>query len=155
MDIDTASADMLDSLLRTRRSVRGFLPHQVPQEVITRALTMAQLAPSNCNVQPWSVHIVGGDRAHALRTALTNSVTSGVTTTPDFPLTRGYQGVYRERQIESAKALFAATGVARGDDDARRRSMLRNSTRRTLRSFSCPAGVVFGRQPIAACSPSH
>lgn len=119
-------ADTLETLLRARRSVRGFRPDPVPQGLIARALAMAQQAPSNCNVQPWSVHVVSGNATGRMRARLIDSVTGGTARTPDFPLTQGYPGVYRERQIDSAKALFAATGVARGDDDARRRSLMRN-----------------------------
>ncbi|HBX99483.1 MAG TPA: oxidoreductase, partial [Gammaproteobacteria bacterium] len=34
----------------TRRSVRGFLDKEVPQEVLDRIFEIAQQAPSNCNV---------------------------------------------------------------------------------------------------------
>ena len=125
MDMDPASAATLESLLRARRSVRGFSPDTVPQPLILRALGTAQQAPSNCNAQPWLVHVVSGEVIARMRTMLLDAASSS-TVSPDFPPTREYAGVYRERRIDSAKALFAATGVTRGDDDARRRSLLRN-----------------------------
>jgi hypothetical protein len=51
---------------------------------------------------------------------------SGAAPSPDFPITVAYPEQYRTRQIAAAKALFAATGVKRGDLEARKRSLLRN-----------------------------
>lgn len=61
-DADTASDDTLSfqQTARSRRSYRGFLPKPVPDEIIHEVLKDAQCAPSNCNTQPWSVHIVSG-----------------------------------------------------------------------------------------------
>jgi nitroreductase len=40
-------------LVRSRRSIRHFLPREVPREVIESCLEAARLAPSAENVQPW------------------------------------------------------------------------------------------------------
>ncbi|WP_454885171.1 nitroreductase family protein [Sphingomonas oryzagri] len=79
------------------------------------------------------VHIVSGEAADRMRGVLVDAALAGGATTPDFPLTGGYPGVYRERQIGAAKALFAATGVAREDVAARHESYLRN-----FRFFDAP-----------------
>ncbi|MET0369860.1 MAG: nitroreductase [Sphingobium sp.] len=125
--------ETLDELMRERRSVRGFLPALVPADVLQSVFATAQLAPSNCNVQPWVVHVVSGASAEAMRTALHDRARSGAAVAPDFPLTGGYPGEYRTRQIDAAKALFAATGVAREDVAARTQSFLRN-----FRFFDAP-----------------
>lgn len=117
---------VFDRLLRTRRSVRGFDPTPIPPAELHRLFAMAQQAPSNCNAQPWVVHVVSGPAARRMRAALLEATEEGAPLTPDFPLTGSYPGVYRDRQIGAAKALFAATGVARDDLEARRRSYLRN-----------------------------
>ena len=57
----------LDGTIRERRSVRGFLPKPVPRDVLEEVLTLAQHAPSNCNVQPWRVYIASGDTLDKLR----------------------------------------------------------------------------------------
>ncbi len=118
--------EAFERLMRQRRSVRGFKSGPVPHPVLAQIFETAQLAPSNCNVQPWVVHVVSGDAVAAMRTGLFNHVTSGAPATPDFPLTGSYPGDYRTRQIGAAVALFDATGVARADKTARMRSMLRN-----------------------------
>lgn len=126
-------SDVLYDLLRARRSVRGFRPDPVPAELLERVMDMAQLAPSNCNVQPWTAHVVSGDAAERMRTVLHDAARSGTRMTPDFPLTGAYPGHYRRRQIDAAKSLFAATNVAREDVAARTESFLRN-----FRFFDAP-----------------
>ncbi|WP_256727214.1 nitroreductase family protein [Streptomyces acidiscabies] len=46
--------------MRARRSVRTFLPTPLPPSDIRAVLEDARTAPSNCNTQPWTVHIVSG-----------------------------------------------------------------------------------------------
>ena len=50
-------------LLRTRRSVRRFLPDPVPMELVERALEMAALAPSAHNRQPWRFAVLMNETA--------------------------------------------------------------------------------------------
>jgi nitroreductase len=126
MVLTLSRADMLEDVLHARRSIRGFRPDPVPQAVLERVFTLAQQAPSNCNVQPWVVHVASGAAADRIRTALFSVASADRPPAPDFPLTAGYPGHYRERQVGAAKALFAATGVARDDLEARRASYLRN-----------------------------
>ncbi|MDF2494349.1 nitroreductase family protein [Sphingomonas sp.] len=128
-----SDSDTLERLLRERRSVRGFKKDPVPAELLERVMEMAQLAPSNCNVQPWTAHVVSGDAAERMRNVLHDAAKSGTKMTPDFPLTGAYPGHYRGRQIDAAKSLFAATNVAREDVAARTESFLRN-----FRFFDAP-----------------
>lgn len=53
--------DLFD-LMRSRRSVRRYLPEPVPREVLTRVLEAAITAPSASNKQPWRFFVVT-DRA--------------------------------------------------------------------------------------------
>lgn len=125
MELAVSRLDVLDALLRDRRSVRGFHPDPVPADVLERVFTMAQQSPSNCNVQPWVVHVLSGSPIERMRAALHDHAASDAKVLADFPVTV-FPGVYRERQIDAAKALFAATGVTREDSAARRHSFLRN-----------------------------
>lgn len=45
-------------VVRSRRSIRRFLPDPVPDEVITDCLELATLAPNSSNLQPWSFYVV-------------------------------------------------------------------------------------------------
>lgn len=139
MPFTTNRSEAIDTLMRERRSVRGFRPDPIPDATLRKIFETAQLAPSNCNVQPWVVHVVSGASAERMRTALHDTARAGTESSPDVPLTGGYPGEYRTRQIDAAKALFAATGVAREDVAARTESFLRN-----FRFFDAPhAAFIF------------
>jgi len=61
-EIQQAACGDFASLLRSRHSVRYFLPELVSHELIDQALQMAQLTPSACNRQGWKTHIYEGER---------------------------------------------------------------------------------------------
>lgn len=66
---------MSDSMLfrdvvRERHSMRSFLPHSVPEDILRSVLEDAQHSPSNCNTQPWQTHIVSGSKRDALSKAI-------------------------------------------------------------------------------------
>ena len=53
-----ASPGELRALIESRRSVRRFTPELVPDAVIRDCLELAVLAPSSCNLQPWSFQVI-------------------------------------------------------------------------------------------------
>lgn len=57
----------IEEAVASRRSVRDFLPTPVPGDVIRRVLQQALRAPSGGNLQPWHLHVVGGERMDALK----------------------------------------------------------------------------------------
>lgn len=118
--------EAIDEMMRARRSVRAYRPDPIPHDVLERIFATAQLAPSNCNVQPWEMHVLSGAATDRMRRALHDAASSGAALSLDVPRSGGYPGEYRVRQIEAAKALFSATGVAREDVAARTESFLRN-----------------------------
>lgn len=120
-----ALAASFAQVARARRSVRGFLPTPVPVTQLRALLELAQTAPSNCNVQPWLVHVVSGAALDRLRTALTEAFMNG-RLSMDVPFDGRYDGIYRERQHDSAKQLYAAMGIARDDKAGRMQGLLRN-----------------------------
>jgi len=50
----------LDQAITERSSARMFLPEPVPQGLVDGALTLAQHAPSNSNIQRWRLVFVSG-----------------------------------------------------------------------------------------------
>lgn len=124
-----------DTVLRARRSVRGYRPDPVPDEVMAEVFALAAWAPSNCNVQPWQVHVLSGERLRALG----RQMMAAGAPRPDVPMDTAYKGVFRQRQIGSAVALYGAMGIARDDAEGRRAAFLRN-----LDAFGAPhAAFVF------------
>ena len=112
----------------TRRSVRDFLPTPVPGDVIRRVLTQALRAPSGGNLQPWHLHLVGGERLDALKAIMRDRVVEapgGEGSEYDiYPKELG--APYRDRRFAVGEAMYARLGIPREDKDARRRWFARN-----------------------------
>ena len=117
---------LFDTIVRTRRSVRAFRPDPVSDELIEHVFALAAHAPSNCNAQPWITHVVSGDALAKMRARLVENAIAGRLDSGAGHAENPYVGVYKERRIGAAVALFQATGVGRHDSEARARSMLRN-----------------------------
>lgn len=65
--LPAAQRDALHAVLQTRRDVRRFRPEPVPDEVLTRVLSAAHMAPSVGHSQPWRFIVVrdAATRDHA------------------------------------------------------------------------------------------
>lgn len=122
----TAEDMSLAEALRNRRSVRGFLDKPVPQAVLDEVFSLAQLAPSNCNIQPWRVLVASGATRHTLRERMVANATQGKAIQPDFEHLPSFEGVYRQRQVDCAVELYNNMGIARDDKAGRLRATLRN-----------------------------
>jgi len=120
-------------VVRSRHSVRDFLPDAVPEPTIRSVLEEAQHAPSNCNTQPWHVHVVSGATRDRLSAALLEADQAGKTT-PDFSFAiSDFYGVYSARSAAQGKTYHEAIGVAREDFDERH-----TASRRNLEFFGAP-----------------
>jgi nitroreductase len=116
----------VDEAIRRRRSVRAFLPGELPDSTLREVFALAQWAPSNCNVQPWTPHVVSGDALSRLRAALVDAAMRDEPVKPDWPAEGKFVGVYRERQVDAAAKLYGAMGVERRDLMARKLAYIRN-----------------------------
>ncbi len=122
---EQATVDVAEAI-RRRRSVRGFLPGEAPEAVIREAFELAQCAPSNCNVQPWTPHVVSGETLAKLRAALVDAGMRDEPINADFAADRKFTGVHRERQVDAAQQLYGAMGVERRDLIGRKMAYIRN-----------------------------
>ena len=122
----TAETMSLAEALRERRSVRGFTDAPVPQALMDEIFGLAQLAPSNCNIQPWKVFVASGEVRDELRRRMVEKVSNGVMVNPDFEHLPNFAGVYRQRQVDCAVELYSNMGIARDDRAGRMRANLRN-----------------------------
>ncbi|MED5433203.1 MAG: nitroreductase [Pseudomonadota bacterium] len=138
MNADSMS---LADALKQRRSVRGFLDKPVPQEVLESVFSLAQHAPSNCNIQPWQVWVASGQVRNALRERMVDKVSRGVPFAPDYESLPRFDGVYRQRQVDCAMELYGSMGIAREDREGRQRAELRN-----FQLFDAPHVVFIGME---------
>ncbi|MCY8231660.1 nitroreductase [Priestia endophytica] len=113
-------------VIRSRQSIRQFLSTPVEKEVLREILQDAQYTPSNCNTQPWDVHIVSGEKKEELSEALINAFKKEQFS-PDFTFdTNDFYDRYAERQKEQGKTYYEALGIAREDQEGRHKGILRN-----------------------------
>lgn len=128
-----ASSRLFHDVVRARRSVRSFLPHPVPDDVLRSVLEDAQLAPSNCNTQPWQTHIVSSVTRDTLSKAIIAADDEGALT-PDFSFAiSDFTGIYNQRAKEQGAAYYQAIGIERDDYDQRR-----DASRQNLTFFGAP-----------------
>ena len=113
------------TIASSRRSLRAFLPEPVDQATLERVFSVAQRAPSNCNTQPWIVHVVSGEKLEYLRKEMPSQFMEGKMSM-DFPYDGVYEGAYKDRQYGAAQALYDAVGVTREDKAGRHQQFMRN-----------------------------
>lgn len=122
----TPATISLEQAILKRRSRRGYLDKEVPQEILDRVFALAQRAPSNCNIQPWKVYVASGELKNHLRDQLVQRVREGVPSNPDYDYPEFFSGEYLERQVECAIELYGSMGIERADKEGRMRALLRN-----------------------------
>lgn len=131
------STPSYDDVVRGRRSIRGFTREPVSKALIREVIELAMRAPSSLNTQPWNFYVVGGDALDRIRAGNTERNLAGVPHSREFRIHGEYGGAHRERQVEIAKQLFGAMGIAREDKEKRTDWVLRG-----FRQFDAPVSIV-------------
>jgi nitroreductase len=111
----------LDEVIQQRHSTRQFLPTPIPKVLVTTALKLAQLAPSNSNIQPWHLVLVSGPRLQRLNAALQAEASISTPKIPPLP-----DSFNHFRSELGAEVFGVGMGIARGDKEARRAAVLHN-----------------------------
>ena len=132
--------EQFSEVAKARRSIRAFTDQPVATELLKTIFETAMQAPSNCNTQPWYVHVATGATLEALREELPRRFKAGDIAV-DHPYDGKYEGVFRDRQYASAKALYDALGIPREQKTERQAWFLNN-----FRFFNAP-GVAFFTMP--------
>ena len=127
----------LDQAMRERRSIRGFQDKPVPRELLEEIIALANRAPSSMNTQPWHLHVLTGEPLEKVREGNSTRMLSGVPPVREIVDHGAYEGPHRERQVEIAKQLFAAMGIAREDKEMRQDWVMRG-----FRQFDAPVSIV-------------
>ena len=113
---------MLDfaATVRSRQSIRKFLPTPMTEEQIMQVLEDAQNAPSACNTQPWMVHVVSGKTLERLL-AVFRERFAAKQFSPDFEFDQSkYKGEYEKRwRNQYARVFMTSFGIPREDKAGR------------------------------------
>lgn len=128
-----------DDVVRARRSVRAFRPDPVPEALIRELLTIASLAPSGTNIQPWKVHVVTGATRQRLEAeVLAHRETRPGDDSAEFPRSSKRKEPYISRMRALGKDMYGRIGIPRGDHAATWRQWGRN-----YGFFDAPVGLIF------------
>jgi nitroreductase len=114
--------------IESRMSCRAFTDQPVSWETIRTILEVARRAPSGGNLQPWRVHVVGGEKLRELRALVAGKL-------PTHPNGEGLEypiyppnlwEPYHSRRFKCGEDLYAAVGVSREDKAGRVSQLARN-----------------------------
>ena len=116
----------LEEAVRSRCSVRGFLPDPVPESILMKVFELAQLSPSGTNIQPWQVYVASGATLESLREEFKRRALAGEKGRPDHTDAGKLGDPWRQRRRDCAGALYSAMDVAWDDKPARAACAFRN-----------------------------
>ncbi|MCE8044699.1 nitroreductase [Billgrantia desiderata] len=128
----------VDDAIRSRKSVRRFLPDPVSRDTLAHIIEVAGRAPSGNNIQPWQVHVVAGEALHRLSAAILAAFDSGEEHQPEYTYypTQWFEP-YRERRQRCGYGLYETLGIRR-EDKARRHEQMR----RNFLFFDAPVAMI-------------
>ncbi len=130
--------------IKSRISVRGYLPKAVPQELIKEILELSLKSPSAVNTQPWEFTIVTGP---VLENIGRDNIESFLEDKPARDRSVAYDGIYKQRRVELAIDIFKLMGIEREDREKRLAW-----TKKGFRFYDAPAAIIISRDKSLAGS---
>ena len=140
--ISTPLQHTVDELIRSRRSLRAFLPTPVADEDIRAMLEVAARAPSGTNTQPWKVIVVKSEALQHLSQAILaahNDPERAKTHTEEYkyyPVE--WRSPYIDRRRKVGWDLYALLGLAREN-----KAGMHAQHGRNYAFFDAPVGLIF------------
>jgi nitroreductase len=138
----TEITQIVDAVIRGRRSIRGFLPTPIPQKIILEILDVAARAPSGTNTQPWQVTVVTGAKKEALSQTLIATAYDSEKDAEQAPEYAYYPEKwippYIERRRQVGYDLYRLLGIDKGD-----RERMAQQSSRNYAFFDAPVGLFF------------
>lgn len=129
----------VDEALTTRKSIRAFLPRDVPEATVRELLAVASRAPSGTNTQPWRVRALAGEHRSSLSRAILASLATGESDAaprePHYP--ERWPEPYLARRRKVGWDLYGMLGISRDQRD--RIEAQRN---RNFVFFDAPVGLI-------------
>ena len=123
--------------IKTRKTIRAFLPEPVSREVLAEVLEVARRAPSWANTQPWEVAVLGGEVMGEVKAALIDAATSGETPGSDIPQIK-FEDPYLARSRGLGFGLYEVLGIGREDREKRQEWALQGR-----KFFDAPSALIF------------
>jgi nitroreductase len=109
----------LQEAIRTRRSLRAFLPKPVSEETIHQIINDAIWSPSWANTQPWEIVVVTGDTLQQFKKENREALLEGETSIPDISIPKDWPDTLIKRRMELGKSIYESLSIDRDDADGR------------------------------------
>lgn len=136
-------AKSFQDVVRNRRSPRSFLPTPVPEALLRTVVEDARNTPSNCNYQPWIIHIASGESRDRLSAAFLEAAAEQRFSW-DFPFDfDSSYGVYTQRRQAQGAAYYEAAGISRDATEQRNFAVMKN-----LQFFGAPHVALLFMAPV-------
>jgi nitroreductase len=140
-ETSSPSKTAVDDAIRSRKSVRAFLPTPIARSTVEELLTVASRSASGSNIQPWRIRVIAGETKNRLTAAILDAVARD-----------GFEPYQREwnyypvnwrepflgRRRKIGWDMYSLLGVAKGDFEGTQAARLRN-----YEFFGAPIGMIF------------
>lgn len=141
MSISAPETLSADEAIRTRRSIRAFLPTPVPRAVVEELLALASRSPSGSNIQPWKVRVVAGEARDRLCAAILHALDHDGAEAHKrewnyYPV--NWREPYLARRRKIGWDLYGLLGIRKGDFEGTERQRRRN-----YEFFGAPVGLIY------------
>ena len=127
----------IEDTIRSRRSIRAFLPDPVADDTVRELLELAARAPSGTNTQPWKVHVVRGAVRDQLCSEIVAAFLAGDQYSEEYAYAPDPWGeTYLARRRATGWGLYGTLGIKKGDKDKMKAQHARN-----FEFFDAPVGL--------------
>jgi len=137
-----AQTAAVDAAIGTRRSIRAFLPTELPRALIEDILRVAARAPSGTNTQPWQVHVLTGAAKSRLSErilAVYDDPEELATHTEEYAYyPREWRSPYIDRRRKVGWDLYGLLGLVRTD-----KAGMHDQHGRNYSFFDAPVALMF------------
>ncbi|MFZ6875449.1 nitroreductase [Undibacterium sp. Di27W] len=139
--ITSATQQIVDEAITSRRSIRAFLARPVTRQDIQAILEVAARSPSGSNTQPWKVYVLTGNKLQSLSDAILvahNSEAQGGHKEEYNYYPVKWLTPYLERRRKVGWDLYALLGLGRENKTGMHAQHGRNYA-----FFNAPVGLIF------------
>ena len=132
----------VDAAIKTRHSLRAFLPTPVPRQTIEDILEVASWAPSGTNTQPWQVHVMTGAAlqrvAGRIQAAYLDPEQNAAHKEEYAYYPTEWRSPYIDRRRKVGWDLYGLLGIAKTD-----KARMQHQHGRNFIFFDAPVGLMF------------
>jgi len=132
----------VDAAIKTRHSLRAFLPTPVPRQTIEDILEVASWAPSGTNTQPWQVHVLTGAAlkriSGRIQAAYLDPEQNAAHKEEYAYYPTEWRSPYIDRRRKVGWDLYGLLGIAKAD-----KARMQHQHGRNFVFFDAPVGLFF------------